>query len=310
MRIFVWHFCRNNLPVRYKLRDKGVILPITCPMCNTDVEHLLHVFFDCCFAQSCWQHVGLNYDMSEVYSAPEWLLNKLQESAQDEILKICTTLHGIWFWRNKKIWGNKTTTGAIAMGNSFLHVKEWKDAKINNSGSEKQQHSDTNYNLQKWTPPEVGMYKVNVDASWFPGAETFSIGMVLRDSAGCFIEGRSLTLQDTEDVLEAESIGVREALSWVMSRTERKVIVETDSKSTADAINGQLEYVTKVGHSIDQCIHFLRLMPDVSVKHIRKQANRVAHGLARLPCMINCFNVFTFPPTHLVEICMLDVSFE
>lgn len=63
-----------------------------------------------------------------------------------------------------------------------------------------------------------------------------------------------------------------------MSRAERKVIVETDSKLTADAINGQQEYVTEVGHSIEQCRNILRLLLEVSVKHIRKQAN--AHGLA------------------------------
>ena len=46
-------------------------------MCNEDVEHKLHVFFDCPFATSCWHYVGVNYDMSRVKFAPEWLLQKL-----------------------------------------------------------------------------------------------------------------------------------------------------------------------------------------------------------------------------------------
>lgn len=40
MRIFWWRFCRNNLTVRNKLKAKGVNLPLICPMCNVDVEHL------------------------------------------------------------------------------------------------------------------------------------------------------------------------------------------------------------------------------------------------------------------------------
>lgn len=53
VKIFQRRFCSNNIPVRNVLRGKGVTLPIVCPMCETDVEHLLHVFFDCNFAFAC-----------------------------------------------------------------------------------------------------------------------------------------------------------------------------------------------------------------------------------------------------------------
>lgn len=53
IRVFLLRFCRDNIPVRNKLKHKGVSLPILCPMCNGDVEHLLHVFFDCQFASQC-----------------------------------------------------------------------------------------------------------------------------------------------------------------------------------------------------------------------------------------------------------------
>lgn len=102
--------------------------------------------------------------------------------------------------------GNKMTTGAIARENSFMYVKDWRDARAKYYGSEDKQNSGMIYSSKKWIPPEIGMFKVNVDASWFPGAETISIGMVIRDNKGCFSEGRNLTLQHTEDVLEAESL--------------------------------------------------------------------------------------------------------
>ena len=70
IKIFLWRFCKNNIPVRYLLRSKGVLNPITCPMCEGDIEHLLHVFFDCTFAQQCWSTAGLNLDMRLVDSAP------------------------------------------------------------------------------------------------------------------------------------------------------------------------------------------------------------------------------------------------
>lgn len=55
IRVFLWRFCRNNVPVKSRLSMKGVRLPLNCPMCNSDVEDLLHVFFACPFALACWQ---------------------------------------------------------------------------------------------------------------------------------------------------------------------------------------------------------------------------------------------------------------
>ena len=53
IKIFLSRFCRNNLLVRNRLMSKGISVPIICPMCNSDVEHLLYVFFDCHFAAYC-----------------------------------------------------------------------------------------------------------------------------------------------------------------------------------------------------------------------------------------------------------------
>lgn len=85
------------MPVRIRLRNKGVSIPIMCSLCNVDIEHLLHLFFDCQYASSCWQSVGLVYDMREVTSALDWLLKKLELANHDEIIKICVTLWGYDF---------------------------------------------------------------------------------------------------------------------------------------------------------------------------------------------------------------------
>lgn len=63
VKVFLWRFSRNNIPVRNRLRLKGINVPILCTMCERDVEHLLHVFFDCAFANQCWCYAGAGYDM-------------------------------------------------------------------------------------------------------------------------------------------------------------------------------------------------------------------------------------------------------
>ena len=107
VKIFVWRLCRNNVPVRIRLMHKGVRLPITCPVCNADKEHLLHLFFDCRFAENCWQSVDLKYDMREAYSVSDCLLHESAIAKYEDIVSICLVLWGIWFWRNKKVWQNQ-----------------------------------------------------------------------------------------------------------------------------------------------------------------------------------------------------------
>ncbi|XP_074377272.1 uncharacterized protein LOC141718788 [Apium graveolens] len=45
IKLFLWRFCRNNVPVKTRLSAKGVCIRLDCPMCNWDVEDLNHVFF-------------------------------------------------------------------------------------------------------------------------------------------------------------------------------------------------------------------------------------------------------------------------
>lgn len=86
-KIFVWRFCGNTIPVRSRLSAKGIHLPITCPMCNVDVDHLLHVFLDCTFAKQCWHYMGFDFDMSSVEYAPDWLLKNYHMSLARSLIK-------------------------------------------------------------------------------------------------------------------------------------------------------------------------------------------------------------------------------
>lgn len=52
VKVFLWRLCKNNVPVRNLLRGRGVQTTIICPMCGSDVEHLLHIFLDCNFAKN------------------------------------------------------------------------------------------------------------------------------------------------------------------------------------------------------------------------------------------------------------------
>lgn len=69
-KYFLWRLCKNNIPIRNLLRGKGVQTTILCPLCNSDIEHLRHVFFECPYAQCCWLTTGVEIDIMEVEEVP------------------------------------------------------------------------------------------------------------------------------------------------------------------------------------------------------------------------------------------------
>lgn len=178
LKVFLWRFCRNNLPVRNRLRHKGIHITIMCPFCNADVEHSIHLFFDCDFAKQCWHAAGLCFDMSQVYSAPDWLIHKLDTANQEESIMVASVLWGIFFWRNKKVWEDKAVTTDVAMVLSLNNVLDWRKARVQKGLGCPGNRNIVCSNDRKWKPPPHSAVKVNVDASFSSQMESFSVGMV------------------------------------------------------------------------------------------------------------------------------------
>lgn len=244
--------------------------------------------------------------MTGVIDVAGWLLDKIVELPSDEVGKLITVLWGVWFWRNNKVWNNKLVAASVAMAESCRSIDNWREAR---KKLQVQKPSRAVNIDSRWTPPEAGALKVNVDVSIREGAESFGIGMVLRDHEGVFMAGKTLCLQAPSSVFEGEAIGVREALSWIADQhlEDRRVYVESDSQLTVRAIHNEDVNYLEVGVVVESCYQKLQQLEHVSLSFIRRNANRVAHELARYPCLAYCQVLFTSPPGNVVEAIMYDV---
>ncbi|KAH0733246.1 hypothetical protein KY289_004434 [Solanum tuberosum] len=85
----------------------------------------------------------------------------------------------------------------------------------------------------KWFPPGENIFKCNIDGSW-----DLASGIILvQDSHGSFIRVRSSRLGRQYDSLMAESLGVREALSWLKEHfAATPIIVEMDNLLVKQAL--------------------------------------------------------------------------
>ncbi|XP_074322799.1 uncharacterized protein LOC141659771 [Apium graveolens] len=219
-------------------------------------------------------------------------------------------LNGVWFWCNKKVWESKAVTPAFAMDTNFKVLSEWEEARkkqvmIRPKGNPELQQVD-----HKWQCPGPEAFKINVDASVFPNAQFFSVSMIMRNHLGSFVACKVGSFPMVDTVFEAELVGVKESLSWIKGGqySNAPVQLETDSLLSVKAILENKVNLLEVGEVIEECKLGLQGLPSVSLSFFRKTANRVAHNIARIPCLANSQITFTSSPRCLLEALSYDCS--
>lgn len=133
----------------------------------------------------------------------------------------------------------------------------------------------------RWRPPPAGMVKVNCDAALFEQQHATGVGWVMRDSSGKFLATAGCLWHTLYDPLVAEAMSIREALSWIKDRRLSNVQVETECLIAAQAISATLQQSSSFGLIVDDCLSLLSSLYNVSIKHVKRSANCVAHSLAR-----------------------------
>lgn len=108
-------------------------------------------------------------------------------------------------------------------------ILEWRT--INKKRAQSSSHLGINLQQQRcrWTRPSVGTMKMNVDASVKEGQHHFSVGLVIRNSQGQYIMGKTRKFAGLTQVVEVETIAILEGLSWLEDLQVNTAIIESDS---------------------------------------------------------------------------------
>jgi len=93
VRNSMWRMCRGCIPTRATLNFRGVQCPIVCPLCEVEVETIIHVFFTCTKNKDCWLKLDISHCLEVVLLQTEsskkfffTLFSKLQEERKDKML--------------------------------------------------------------------------------------------------------------------------------------------------------------------------------------------------------------------------------
>ena len=97
LKFFLWQCLHQILPTRDLLNNRGLILPLHCPLCNHNREDLQHILKDCPKVQEIWIHLGFSPSTSP--DIKHWLQNILLDKNYHQLHKIPLNLlatHVLW----------------------------------------------------------------------------------------------------------------------------------------------------------------------------------------------------------------------
>jgi ribonuclease HI len=163
------------------------------------------------------------------------------------------------------------------------------------SNNHDQQRAAANNPVQ-WQQPLMGFLKCNVDANFFNSNGATSWGWCLHDSRGYFKLAGTNVVNSPLSVLEGEALAIIEAMEEVIHRGLPFVIFESDSKLVVDAISSRQEGISESSILISHIQALLRLHNYFEVKYVRRQANKIAHYLARAAVSMSRRCVFDSVP--------------
>ncbi|XP_030483709.2 uncharacterized protein LOC115700281 [Cannabis sativa] len=145
-------------------------------------------------------------------------------------------------------------------------------------------------NICIWKEKSVNVAAVNLLATsmleqW---SKAYNFACISRDASGHALEAISCCKPGTVTPEIAEAMGVREALSWLKKKGWNRVTIETDYLTVVQAIRSPLPMFSYFGSVISDCKTLLKDVNDMSILHVKRFANSVAHTITRVSsCAVN-----------------------
>jgi len=310
----VWRICRDCFPTRVKLRSSGVNCPSECVRCEDPHEDSYHILFHCPTTVDIWQTTNIwhliSLSLNQFDNAPDIIFNLLQRLSTAQTETVVTIMWSIWKARKLKLWQQVSDSTMTILEREKHLLEGWRNGNRKQAltrqdntpsiPSSSHHNGDANFG---WRKPRSGRYKCNDDASFSNTTNKVGFGMCVRDSDENHVRSKTMRFTPICSVDVGEALGLHHAIRWIHELQLTNVDFVVDSKRVADYFNKGRGDVTEFGSIMDSSIHFCNTyLTNSHVEFIRRQANDVAHNLAKATTSNTSFQVFDDIPTYITNL--------
>ncbi|GAU29842.1 hypothetical protein TSUD_223880 [Trifolium subterraneum] len=277
-----YNLAMGCLTTRVRLTQHYVDCELSCPVCDDEVEDDVHVFFGCVAARECWMAAGLSQLLENPAYQNGTVTDRVFGMCRNEdnamLGRVSSLFWCIWHNQNDKIWNDNVQSPSQVGRMAFTVWNEWFTV-----------HQLRLHHIAlvadpmpvRWEKPGVGWIKCNVDAAFVARTSITSMGLCFRDTNGQFVAGLTQWQQPVYSIVEGGAWTLLHAMKEAIHRGFGRVQFKSDSKLLVDAIHSRRPDNSEFNLIVNDIILFMSSYVNFEVKFIRRQANSVAHTLAR-----------------------------
>ena len=132
-----------------------------------------------------------------------------------------------------------------------------------------------------WSPPPLGLYKMNVDAATFKDIRATRIGVVIRDSLGKVATVLCKKMESSLGPLEAKSKALEAGILFAQCRGCSAVVLEGDSQVLVNALVDSSPFPSAVASVIQGVLALCMGFSQILFSYVKRQGNMPAHLVAK-----------------------------
>ncbi|GAU32459.1 hypothetical protein TSUD_144680 [Trifolium subterraneum] len=273
----VWEEERNgcySVKSGYKLAMRYII--------DEEIEDELHIFFRCAVARDSWSAAGLSSVLHNATyqqtNAMDRIFAVCSNESRDTVDRVAMLLWCIWYNRNDKLWNDNVQMPHQIGRHAFDAWNDWYSVHKLQSNYVS---GTTEADLVRWEKPALDWVKCNVDVAFVSGSGRTSVGLCFRDNIGHFMAGMTQWQQTVISSVEGEAWALLLTMEEARHRGLDRVQFESDSKVLIEAIHMQRRGNSEFLSIVHDILILMSSFINFEVKFVRRQANLVAHTLAR-----------------------------
>jgi hypothetical protein len=220
VKMFTWRACHNILPTWSNLQKKGIALDPLCLFCQTELETVRHVLWDCPSASDVWGACDRKIQKSNVGgdNFSDVVQYMFDRCSHEEVELHVEVARRIWFRRNIVVHGGEFThpNSVILLASTF--ITDFRTAFMN---CEPLGNIRTGQDMRvagQWRPPPPGVFKLNWDAALDSKKRKMGFGFLVRDSNGKVFDAVSCSMDSFGEPVVAESMAALRAVTFCRYR--------------------------------------------------------------------------------------------
>lgn len=296
VRIFMWRASWDFIPSSFNLMHHHVPVSGICERCKFNYASTTHVLFFCFVLKSTWKDTPF-WSCLKVLKCGSFTDIAIEISKKfkiDQVEGFAMLCWAVW----KETCNQSHLNGGSSINLNVGWVPSLLEAYHSASNVCVIRREDQNPQEQVWVLPVMNQWSLNVDTSFDTVKQKYSVGAVIRNSMGLIRGALTCVIRNHGSVTRAELLAIRQGMEFCLRIGLNDVHVFSDSSNAVDAISDSVDFgqngvIIKDIHCTFESNKFL------SIQHIRRTANRMAHHLSRQAFLFSPFVEWCnddFPP--------------